>query len=412
MELKVWVDGVLRVVCGLSYTTSCQDVVIALAQAIGQTGRYVLILKLRGTERQLVATDCPLQAVAQLGQQATEVQFILRRTGLALSNGPDGSETERKQQLPRHPEPAHLGHSHPQKALSFHLGPSTFPRRRERKNGAYSPSPRGSPEPRASPVSFQEPVDSTVKVRRGSSRRSKEESFRQILKQQLRLQDLEAQLQALEFELWECERSSSPAPVPTPGLLAEDLEVLEMRARQNEAELMHGEHWEEQLEVEINLEKDMHRCLDTINTSVDEHSSRLQQLEAHSAQLGQDLKLEGHRLSSQAASEDSTLGSLKQELQNRLQQGKELTASLIEKEEELQAVMAMLEERYQLIDECNKDLRQFKLQQFIQQTGVTPDPPYTDLSLWDHPHPPPPSAKYLSNAGIMEDDLAEAVSVC
>ena len=36
MELKVWVDGVVRVVCGLSEETSCQDVVIALAQAIGQ----------------------------------------------------------------------------------------------------------------------------------------------------------------------------------------------------------------------------------------------------------------------------------------------------------------------------------------------------------------------------------------
>lgn len=36
MELKVWVDGVLRVVCGLSEDTTCQQVVIALAQAIGK----------------------------------------------------------------------------------------------------------------------------------------------------------------------------------------------------------------------------------------------------------------------------------------------------------------------------------------------------------------------------------------
>lgn len=36
MELKVWVDGVLRVVCGLSEDTTCQEVVIALAQAIGK----------------------------------------------------------------------------------------------------------------------------------------------------------------------------------------------------------------------------------------------------------------------------------------------------------------------------------------------------------------------------------------
>lgn len=37
MELKVWVEGVVRVVSGLSLNTSCQDVVIALAQAIGKS---------------------------------------------------------------------------------------------------------------------------------------------------------------------------------------------------------------------------------------------------------------------------------------------------------------------------------------------------------------------------------------
>lgn len=36
MELKVWVDGVQRIVCGVTEFTTCQDVVIALAQAIGK----------------------------------------------------------------------------------------------------------------------------------------------------------------------------------------------------------------------------------------------------------------------------------------------------------------------------------------------------------------------------------------
>lgn len=36
MELKVWVDGVQRVVCGVTEFTTCQEVVIALAQAIGK----------------------------------------------------------------------------------------------------------------------------------------------------------------------------------------------------------------------------------------------------------------------------------------------------------------------------------------------------------------------------------------
>lgn len=37
MELKVWVDGVQRIVCGVTEVTTCQEVVIALAQAIGET---------------------------------------------------------------------------------------------------------------------------------------------------------------------------------------------------------------------------------------------------------------------------------------------------------------------------------------------------------------------------------------
>ncbi|KFZ67169.1 Ras association domain-containing protein 7, partial [Podiceps cristatus] len=36
MELKVWVDGIQRVVCGVSEQTTCQEVVIALARAIGE----------------------------------------------------------------------------------------------------------------------------------------------------------------------------------------------------------------------------------------------------------------------------------------------------------------------------------------------------------------------------------------
>lgn len=37
MELKVWVDGVARVVCGLTLSTSCKDVVIARAQSLGNS---------------------------------------------------------------------------------------------------------------------------------------------------------------------------------------------------------------------------------------------------------------------------------------------------------------------------------------------------------------------------------------
>ncbi|XP_035507688.1 ras association domain-containing protein 8-like [Morone saxatilis] len=383
MELKVWVDGVVRVVCGLSLTTSCQDVVIALAQAIGQTGRYILILKLRGTERQLVADDCPLQHLAQLGQLGAEVQFVLRRTGPSLSDGPDTLSRERHLPLPRPSEPEPLKRKEPQKALTFSLGPSTFPRR-TKQNRAWSPSPRASPEPRASPVSFLDPLSSSAK----------EEAFRQILQQQRRLQDLEIQLQALEreTEVREQETLSAPAPSLVP---AGQLEELERRLRQNEAELMHPEHWEDQLQEEMDREQEMHKRLHQIHSSVEDHSYQIRDLRARSAHLEQDLKLIAHRNSTRAGPRqpDEALEPLKQELHHRRQQGEELDAMLTETQRELRAAEEKLQDRYQMIEELNKELRQCNLQQFIQQTGSphadqTNSLPFTDV--------------YLSNAGIME----------
>uniref|UniRef100_A0A8C4WE47 Ras association domain-containing protein 7 n=1 Tax=Gopherus evgoodei TaxID=1825980 RepID=A0A8C4WE47_9SAUR len=93
MELKVWVDGIQRVVCGVSDQTTCQEVVIALARAIGQTGRYILIQKLREKERQLLPHECPLESLAKCGQYANDVQFILQRTGPSLAERPSSDST-------------------------------------------------------------------------------------------------------------------------------------------------------------------------------------------------------------------------------------------------------------------------------------------------------------------------------
>uniref|UniRef100_A0A8D0FYA1 Ras association domain-containing protein 7 n=1 Tax=Strix occidentalis caurina TaxID=311401 RepID=A0A8D0FYA1_STROC len=93
MELKVWVDGIQRIVCGVSEQTTCQEVVIALARAIGQTGRYVLVQKLREKERQLLPLECPLESLAKCGQYANDVQFVLRRTGPSVAERPSSEGT-------------------------------------------------------------------------------------------------------------------------------------------------------------------------------------------------------------------------------------------------------------------------------------------------------------------------------
>lgn len=200
-------------------------------------------MKLHGTERHLVADDCPLQLLAQLGQLAAEVQFILQRTGPSLTEGPDTPTTKR-----RRPRPSS---SEPQGGSSKAFSSSTHTRR-NKTNRAWSGSPRASPEPRASPVSFLAPH---LPGKGCPASSSKEETFRQILLQQRRLQDLEVQLQSLqrETEVWESERSSASPPSLIPG----ELEELEERLRQNEEELMLRGRWEEQLQVETDRERGM-----------------------------------------------------------------------------------------------------------------------------------------------------------
>ncbi|XP_023039105.1 ras association domain-containing protein 7 isoform X1 [Piliocolobus tephrosceles] len=131
MELKVWVDGIQRVVCGVSEQTTCQEVVIALAQAIGQTGRFVLVQRLREKERQLLPEECPVGAQATCGQFASDVQFVLRRTGPSLAGRPSSDNCpppERcpiRASLPAKPRAA-LG-CEPRKTLTPGPAPSLSP---------------------------------------------------------------------------------------------------------------------------------------------------------------------------------------------------------------------------------------------------------------------------------------------
>jgi hypothetical protein len=43
MDLRVYVDGVARIICDLTRTTTVHDIIIALAKYKGKPGRYSLI---------------------------------------------------------------------------------------------------------------------------------------------------------------------------------------------------------------------------------------------------------------------------------------------------------------------------------------------------------------------------------
>ncbi|KAG5681999.1 hypothetical protein PVAND_011395 [Polypedilum vanderplanki] len=91
MELKVWVEGIQRIVCGVTDATTCQDVVFALAHATGKTGRFTLIEKWRNNSRLLAPTESPLKILNKLGEYSGEVQFILQKSEKAVQNNTDSS---------------------------------------------------------------------------------------------------------------------------------------------------------------------------------------------------------------------------------------------------------------------------------------------------------------------------------
>lgn len=194
MELKVWVDGIQRVVCGVSEQTTCQEVVIALAQAIGQTGRFVLVQRLREKERQLLPQECPVGAQATCGQFASDVQFVLRRTGPSLAGRPSSDSCPPPERCPIRaslpPKPRPALDREPCKPLTFSLGCS---------GQAPGPVP---PEPLAPVV----PVPGCCadlqgleqRVRRNAAELGQEAFWEQELRrEQAREREAQARLQAL-----------------------------------------------------------------------------------------------------------------------------------------------------------------------------------------------------------------------
>ncbi|XP_018607888.2 ras association domain-containing protein 7b isoform X1 [Scleropages formosus] len=355
MELKVWVDGVARVVCGLSEETSCQDVVITLAQAIGQTGRYVLVQKLRDRERQLLANERLLDSMTKLGQNASEIQFFLRRVG---SENQEGPVLDKGLALPKQPETENTKRKEIKKSLTFNLGPSSTPTIRPKQK---SKVPRGSEEQR---MPHHLPTCSVDL--------SKEELFQQVVQQQARLQTLEAQLEALEQEVdvWE----QVPTLIPEPQ--EDKLEAkLEAKLKKN-------------LRTEEDQELAMQKRLGELQQMLESYERKLQDLTAHSGEL--EIQLENIRRQSQTpySGLEESLGTVKDELQNQLLHGAELEDSLMEVEQAAKSTEALLQAKTEEMEELNKELRQCDLQQFIQQTGTLPGQSHTQTHPVEQPEHP------------------------
>ncbi len=280
----------------------------------GQTGRYILIQRLRDTERQLLANERPLESLAKLGQHSSEVQFFLRRTG------PSSSEEQslHSRTLPHSkPSTSELKRGLPKKSFTFNLGPSSSPRVKT-KDSRKTPSP----EQRASPVpDAQYPPGP-----------SKEEVLRHALQQQDKLRALESQLLAVDKECvtWE-ESSAKESP------LQAEMEVLEKTLWKNQQELVDQEFWEEELRIETEREHGMKRRLGELHAKLDDCGQKLHEFNTRAMQLEEDIQremLQADILPAQSDSKDS-LEVVEADLQSRQNQGEELEAELLELEKAL-----------------------------------------------------------------------------
>uniref|UniRef100_A0ABK0LIP6 Ras association domain family member 7 n=2 Tax=Rattus norvegicus TaxID=10116 RepID=A0ABK0LIP6_RAT len=160
----------------------------------GQTGRFVLVQRLREKERQLLPQECPVGAQATCGQFANDVQFVLRRTGPSLSGRPSSDNCPPPERCPvRASLPPKAGATpgrEPRKPLTFNLG---CPR--------LVPSP-SVPEPTALvgpiPDCFADLQSLELRIQRNTEELGHEAFWEQELqREQAREQEGQARLQAL-----------------------------------------------------------------------------------------------------------------------------------------------------------------------------------------------------------------------
>ncbi|XP_066525251.1 ras association domain-containing protein 8b [Hoplias malabaricus] len=356
MELKVWVDGVQRIVCGVTEVTTCQEVVIALAQAIGRTGRYTLIEKWRETERYLAPHENPVVSLNKWGQYASDVQLVLQRTGPSLCERPT-SETSALG-----PERGPYRQSLPPLAKLRPSAPDRSLKRREpkRKSLTFTGSGKGlrdifgkSREPGRTRCATPGPAP--------------QELGQLVQLQKEKLRSLEQRLQSCEQELRE-------------ELLTEEEEEellqLEQQVRRMEAEMEEQEFWESELQIEQENERQLRERLQELRNRVQECEARLAeylaQIQCMEACLEAERLQQELRQTRQADEEElqARMEKVRTELEMQVQQAARLESSCRAVDLSLGQSSIRLQEKERELEQLTKELRQVNLQQFIQQTGT------------------------------------------
>ncbi|XP_077367917.1 uncharacterized protein rassf11 isoform X2 [Festucalex cinctus] len=100
MEIKVFVDNLPRLVCGVTDETTCQEVVTVLAQALGQPGRYMLRETFKDFQRCMASDERPLEMLKKYGEHAKEVQLTLLHSGPSVHDEMSRAKVGRHQPCP------------------------------------------------------------------------------------------------------------------------------------------------------------------------------------------------------------------------------------------------------------------------------------------------------------------------
>ncbi|KAM9327435.1 ras association domain-containing protein 8b [Pholidichthys leucotaenia] len=381
MELKVWVDGVQRIVCGVTEFTTCQEVVIALAQAIGRTGRYTLIEKWRDTERHLAPHENPVVSLNKWGQYASDVQLILQRTGPSVSERPTSDG------LARVPERGFYRQSLPPLAKLRPAGTDRSLKRREpkRKSLTFTGGAKGLRDlfgknrDNDAKLPLQHGVNLNLsRVGEGGTASVPGSPARELSRlvqlQRDKLQALESRLLGYQAELQDWEEATSEASED--GKLEEELLLLEQQVRRNNAEMEEEEFWQNELQIEQESERQLRQQLAELQGRVRDCEAKLSEYLTHIQGMEGDLEQE--RLQQEAelnqrvneAEIQIQLEKVRAELEMQSQQTARLESSCRALEHSLGQSRKRLQEKEQELEQLTKELRQVNLQQFIQQTGT------------------------------------------
>ncbi|XP_044050826.1 ras association domain-containing protein 8 isoform X2 [Siniperca chuatsi] len=406
MELKVWVDGVQRVVCGVTEATTCQEVVIALAQAIGRTGRYTLVEKWRDTERHLAPHESPVASLNTWGQYAGDVQLILHRTGPSLterppSEGPPLRGPERglhRQSLPplaklRHPNDRSLRRREPRrKSLTFTGAPRGL---REILSGGRigeAEAKRRLHLGNSGNHHYAGPAIGTASPGLWACRM--EDLFRLVGLQRETLNVLEKKLEAYEAELqaWAEGRGGRVGgcigdPSGGGGLIEEILR-LENHLRKNEVEMEEEEFWATELQIELESERQLEERLQELRGRLQGCELQIDEKLAMGVEAGlEEERLQRERQETQWVTEAEARAQVlrvKAELKAQERQAVQLESSCRAVDRSLGQSSKKLQDMQHELELLTKELRQVNLQQFIKQTGtkvtVLPAEPNEDES--------------------------------